>query len=92
MEHHGTSWDEECGKIILWKAVSIAIHQKSNRPPGSGALIPYLKVVGIKATALLTADCECPGRYEFPICAVALCFPCCRSVYCTREFNQLQPQ
>jgi hypothetical protein len=24
MEHHGTSWDEECGKIILWKAVSIA--------------------------------------------------------------------
>jgi len=24
LEHHGKSWDEECGKIILWKAVSIA--------------------------------------------------------------------
>ena len=43
MEHHGMSWDEECRKIILWKAVSIAIHQKSNRLQifsGSGALIP----------------------------------------------------
>jgi len=51
IEHDGMSWDEECRKIILWKAVSIAIHQKSNRPQffsGSRALRPpYLKVVGI---------------------------------------------
>ena len=42
MEHHGTSWDEECGKIILWKAVSIAIHQKSNRPPKTLSVEPLI--------------------------------------------------
>jgi hypothetical protein len=57
MEHHGTSWDEECGKMILWKAVSTAIHQKSNYVPAKNpecrtTNTPYLKVVGIRKVSV----------------------------------------
>ena len=65
MEHHGTSWDEECGKIILWKAVSIAIHQKSNRPQifsGSGALIPLPKGSGNKMFRLIKISTRAASR------------------------------
>jgi len=44
----GTSWDEECGKIILWKAVSIATFKPPAKNPEceiDNTL--YLKVVGI---------------------------------------------
>jgi hypothetical protein len=40
MEHHGTSWDEECGKIMLWKAVK---HSKGsgNKMVVKAAVIYY---------------------------------------------------
>ena len=51
--NHGTSWDEEYGKIILWKAVSIAtVKPPAKNPEGEIAYTPYLKVVGMKGLLL----------------------------------------
>ena len=57
MEHHGTPWNvmgrhgTKWGKMIPWKAVSIATFKISNYPPKNPeceiAYTPYLKVVGI---------------------------------------------